>query len=249
MFVRTATCGRKRSTASSWNEDTSQTKSRPPGSRRKPESGVPMFPASATGRPARCRISAIQARRRGLAVGAGDRDPAVRPGRLRLGDAPGDLDLGEDRDAALARRGHDRRVERHAGRDREPSRAVEKLLLGSGKKRSARAPEGLDALQVRRPPGRRPPRPTRRARAAPPPARGRCAPGPARRSAVEARRAGSRPCSSAARSSQLQGREAHDREEDREDPEPDDDARLGPAREARSDGGAAPSGRRACRST
>ena len=60
MFVRTATCGWNRSIASSWKEDSSQTKSRPPRSRRKPESGAPMLPASATGRPARRRISAIQ---------------------------------------------------------------------------------------------------------------------------------------------------------------------------------------------
>ena len=36
MFVSTATCGRNRSTASSWNDDTSQTKSRGPVSDEKP---------------------------------------------------------------------------------------------------------------------------------------------------------------------------------------------------------------------
>jgi len=60
MLVRTATSGRKRSSVSAWNEETSQTKSRAAFSERNPDSGEPMFPASATGRPARRRTSAIQ---------------------------------------------------------------------------------------------------------------------------------------------------------------------------------------------
>ena len=41
-------------------------------------------------------------RRRGLAVGARDRDPAMPSRRLRLGDPPGDLELRENGDAAAA---------------------------------------------------------------------------------------------------------------------------------------------------
>ena len=60
-LVRTATSGRKLSIPSSWNDETSQTKSRGVGLLRKPESGAPMLPASATGRGPERRISAIQA--------------------------------------------------------------------------------------------------------------------------------------------------------------------------------------------
>ena len=59
-LVKTATWGWNRSIASSWNEEISQTKSRGLFSERKPDSGAPMFPARATGRPARRSISAIQ---------------------------------------------------------------------------------------------------------------------------------------------------------------------------------------------
>ncbi len=65
-FVRTATSGRNRSIVSSWNDETSHTKSRPTPSSppRKSESGAPMLPARTAGRfevdaEARRSISAI----------------------------------------------------------------------------------------------------------------------------------------------------------------------------------------------
>ena len=66
-------------------------------------------------------------RRRGLAVCARYRDPSVLPRLLLLGDAPGDLELRQDRDAPPARRRDGGRIERDSGRDREPAGSLQKF--------------------------------------------------------------------------------------------------------------------------
>ena len=105
-----------------------------PRSPRKPESGAPMFPGERDGPTRAPQHLGDPGRRRRLAVGSRDGDPAVRARRLRLRDAPGDLDLGEDRDCPRrARRRAPARVERHARRDREP--------VGAGRAIGRRASE------------------------------------------------------------------------------------------------------------
>ena len=102
-----------------------------------------------------------------------------------------------------------------------------------------------DSTRPRRDASRR--RPTPRYRRRPRPTSARAARQPAKRRAPAWRVAKSSRDADR-RSSQLQRREADEREDHRDDPEPDHDGRLGPALLARNDGAAAPCGTRAARS-
>ena len=161
--------------------------------------------------PARRRIVGDPGRRRRLAVGPGDGDPAVLARRLGLGDAPGDLDLREDRDPAPARRA--RRPARRAARRARPR--ASRLRPRNARRRPAeeelarRGPRSaLEPGERRSRAGRR--RPTRRRRASSSasasarPLRAKPSDGDPPRAATRAQVGGR---SSAARSSQLQRRE------------------------------------------
>ena len=77
-------------------------------------------------------------RRRGLAVGAGDRDPAVLSRRLRLGDPPRDLDFRKDGHASFTGGADGGHVERHARGDREPARRRRETRRAARRRRTAR---------------------------------------------------------------------------------------------------------------
>ena len=110
-FSSTAASGANASVSSSWNDETSQTTTAPGRARRRARSAaVPTLPATATGSPASRWMCAEQLDRRRLAVRAGHGDERVGQ------QPPGELELAEHRDPALARRGDDRRLGRHAGR-------------------------------------------------------------------------------------------------------------------------------------
>ena len=138
MFVSTATWGRKRSTPSSWKDDSSHTKSRGPGSARKPESGAPMLPESATGRPARFRISAIH-----VVVVDFPFVPVTAIQRCAPGASASAIlhaaSISERTGMPRARASRtERDVERHAGRHREPLALRPETPARGLRKRSAR---------------------------------------------------------------------------------------------------------------
>ena len=233
--------------------------------------GVPMLPPTSTGRTWARQELAGQRGRGGLAVGAGDRDD------LGLHRPPRQLELADDGHAAGAHRGRARAADGTPGLTTTSS-APAKAASGwppvherAAARSSARRVRGepLGGLRRRRRARGRPGAACSRAgrHAAPAPAR------PRRRSAGERRRNGracarrppltprsprapGRPvCSetrsmaiSSSASPELQGGQRQERQHERQDPEADDDLGLCPAASSRSGGGAAPSGRPACRS-
>ena len=186
---------------------------------RKPESGSPMFPASATGRaavPARLSISAIQ-----VVVVDFPLVPVTATQRFAPGASASAMRYAISISARTgiprdARGGDHRGVQRHARRDREPVGAREQTRTASRRRRTAR--RGAEHLGDRAgspsssaarasPTETATPRVEQRARRAP----GRCGRNRARRCGrgrIAEDAAAESHGSSAARSSQLQSREA-----------------------------------------